>query len=135
MDSQYPHIIPLPQIPDERGNLSFFEYPSQIPFEIKRTYWIYDIPGGATKGHAFKKQHEFFVALSGSFELVLHDGSAEKTLTLNRPNFGALVPKMCWRTLKNIATNTVVLVVSDSLYDENDYVRTFDAFLTLHSNA
>lgn len=134
MDTPHPHLIPLPQIPDERGNLSFFEYPSQIPFEIQRTYWICDIPGGATKGHAFKKQQEFIVALSGSFDLLVHDGAAEKTLTLNRPNFGALVPKMCWRQFKNISTNTVVLAVSDSLYDENDYVRTFDAFLTLHSH-
>lgn len=134
MASQSPHSIQLPQIPDERGNLSFFEYPNQLSFPIKRTYWIHDIPGGENKGHAFKNQQEFIVALSGSFDLLVHDGVSENKFTLNRSNFGVLVPKMHWRKLQNIATNTVILVVSDSAYSENDYIRNFDEFLKVTSN-
>ncbi|WP_317163812.1 sugar 3,4-ketoisomerase [Flavobacterium ichthyis] len=129
MISQKAHIIQLPQIPDERGNLSFFEFPNQIPFEIKRTYWIYDIPGGENNGHAFRNQTELIVALSGSFEILTHDGKVEEKFTLNRANKGVLVPKMHWRQIHNISTNAVVLVVSDAAFDENDYIRDFDDFL------
>lgn len=132
--SNVPHIIQLPVVPDERGNLSFFEFPVQLPFPIKRTYWIYDIPGGENKGHAFKKQREFIVALSGSFEVLVHDGISETIFTMNRSNFGILIPKMHWRRLQNISTNAVVLVVSDSPYDDNEYIRHFDEFLDMKSN-
>lgn len=134
MNAEAAHIIQLPVVPDARGNLSFFEFPSQLPFPIKRTYWIHDIPGGENKGHAFKNQQEFIVALSGSLDLMVHDGVSETTFTLNRSNFGILVPKMHWRKLQNIATNTVILIVSDSTYDENDYIRKFDEFLKATSN-
>lgn len=123
-----PHIIQLPLIPDERGNLSFFEFPAQIPFAIKRTYWIHDIPGGENKGHAFRNQNEFIVALSGSFEILVNNGATESIFSLNRPNIGVFVPKKHWRKLQNISTNAVVLAVSDATFDANDYLRDFEKF-------
>ena len=128
MSAETPHIIQLPIIPDERGNLSFFEHPNQIPFAIKRTYWIHDIPGGENKGHAFKTQNEFIVALSGSFDILVNNGFTETLFSLNRPHVGLFVPKMHWRKLQNIATNSVVLVVSDSEFDTTEYIREFDEF-------
>jgi len=92
-----PELIYLPKILDKRGNLSFYEYPGQIPFEIARTYWIYDVPGGEVRGsHAFKKQQEFIVALSGSFDIVLHNGKDEERFSLNRSYYGLYIPKMYW---------------------------------------
>lgn len=121
--------INLPKILDKRGNLSFFEYPSQIPFEIVRTYWIYDVSGGQSRGsHAFKEQQEFIVALSGSFDVVLHDGEKEERFSLNRSYHGLYIPKMYWRKLENFSTNSLALIVSDRLYDENDYIRDFEQF-------
>jgi dTDP-4-dehydrorhamnose 3,5-epimerase-like enzyme len=125
-------IIQLPKIIDPRGNLSFFEHPSQLPFEIARTYWIYDVPGGETRGsHAFKEQQEFIVALSGSFDIKLNDGNEEKTFTLNRSYYGLYIPKMYWRRLENFSTNSVALIVSDKMYDEADYIRDFEQFKNL----
>ena len=124
-----PEIINLPKIVDPRGNLSFFENPKQLPFEIVRTYWIYDVPGGETRGsHAFKEQQEFIVALSGSFDIILNDGKTEQKFTLNRSYYGLYIPQMYWRRLENFSTNSLALVVSDKTYDENDYIRDFDAF-------
>ncbi|WP_117880640.1 sugar 3,4-ketoisomerase [Aureibaculum luteum] len=121
--------IVLPKILDPRGNLSFFENNNQIPFEIKRTYWIYDVPGGETRGsHAFKTSNEFIVALSGSFDVVLNDGSKEVKYSLNRSYFGLYVPKLIWRRLENFSTNSLALVVSSRKYDEFDYIRNFDEF-------
>jgi dTDP-4-dehydrorhamnose 3,5-epimerase-like enzyme len=127
-----PQIIDLPKILDKRGNLSFFEHPNQIPFEIKRTYWIYDVPGGDVRGsHAFKEQQEFIIALSGSFDVRIHDGKEEKLFSLNRSYYGLYIPKMYWRKLENFSTNSLALIVSDKSYDENDYIRDFEEFKKL----
>ena len=127
-----PKILQLPKIVDPRGNLSFFESPKQLPFEIARTYWIYDVPGGETRGsHAFKEQQEFIVALSGSFDVVLHDGTREIKFPLNRSYYGLFIPKMYWRKLENFSTNALALIVSDKHFDEKDYIRNFEEFKKL----
>lgn len=127
-----PKIIELPKIYDKRGNLSFFQYPSNLPFEIERTYWVYDVPGGEKRGsHAFKEQQEFIIALSGSFDVIIHDGKEEKSFSLNRSYYGLYVPKMYWRRLENFSTNSLALIVSDKPYNENDYIRNFEEFKTL----
>ena len=127
-----PEIINLPKILDKRGNLSFFENPKQLPFEIARTYWIYDVPGGETRGsHAFKEQQEFIVALSGSFDVVLNDGEKEDRFSLNRSYYGVLVPKMYWRKMENFSTNSLALIVSDKKFAEDDYIRDFEEFKRL----
>lgn len=124
-----PKIINLPKILDKRGNLSFFEYPNQLPFEIARTYWIYDVPGGEVRGsHAFKEQQEFIIALSGSFDVILHDGVKEEKFSLNRSYHGLYIPKMYWRRLENFSTNSLALIVADKSHDDNDYIRDFEKF-------
>lgn len=127
-----PKIIQLPKIVDRRGNLSFFESQMHLPFEIARTYWIYDVPGGETRGsHAFKDQQEFIVALSGSFDVVLEDGKDEMKFSLNRSYYGLYIPRMFWRRLENFSTNALALIVSDKHFDKNDYIRDFDEFKSL----
>ena len=127
-----PTIINLPKIIDKRCYLSFFEHPRQLPFEIARTYWIYDVSGGETRGsHAFKEQQEFIVALSGSFDVVLDDGKGEIKFSLNRSYYGLLVPKMYWRRMENFSTNALALIVSDKHFDEHDYIRDFEEFKLL----
>jgi len=122
-------IIQLPKILDPRGNLSFFENCNQIPFDIKRTYWIYDVPGGEMRGsHAFKKSAEFIIALSGSFDVVLNNGEKEMRYCLNRSYYGLYVPNLLWRTLVNFSTNSLALIVSSIPYDSSDYIRDFDEF-------
>lgn len=129
-----PKIIHLPKIVDPRGNLSFFESPKQLPFEIARTYWIYDVPGGETRGsHAFKEQQEFIVALSGSFDVILHDGTKEMKFSLNRSYYGLYVPKLYWRRLENFSTNALALIVSDKQFDKGDYIRDFEEFKLLRN--
>lgn len=128
----YINSIKLPKIYDQRGSLSFFESNNQIPFEIIRTYWMYDVPGGETRGgHAYKEQQEFIVALSGSFDVVLHDGKEERRIHLNRSYNGVYVPKMIWRFMDNFSTNSLALIVSDKLFDKNDYIRDFNNYLNL----
>ena len=128
-------LIDLPKITDPRGNLSFFESNSHIPFKISRTYWIYDVPGGEIRGsHAFKESQEFIVALSGSFDVILYDGNKEFKFSLNRSYYGLYIPKMTWRTLNNFSTNAIALVVSSTFYDESDYIRDFSTFKTVSSN-
>jgi len=125
-----PYIIELPKIIDQRGNLSFFENNNQIPFEILNTYWIYDVPGGESRGsHAFKNTNEFIVALSGSFDVVLKSKVKEYRFTLNRSYYGLYVPKMLWRTLENFSTNSLSLIVADQEYEDMVYIRDFDSFL------
>lgn len=125
-------IIELPKLLDSRGNLSFFESNNQIPFEIKRTYWIYDVPGGEVRGsHAFKEQSEFIVALSGSFDVIVHDGKVETCFSLRRSYYGLYVPKMYWRRLENFSTNSLALIVSDKDFEEQDYIRNFEEFKTM----
>ena len=127
-----PHIIQLPKILDKRGNLSFFENNSQIPFVIKRTYWIYDVPGGEFRGaHAYKENEEFIVALSGSFDVVLDDGIEKKIFSLNRSYYGLYVPKMYWREMNNFSTNSLALIVSNTEYNDDDYIRDYDDFCSL----
>ncbi len=129
MNTNEPRIIELPKILDERGNLSFFEHPNQLPFKIARTYWIYDVPGGEVRGgHAFKEQQEFIVALSGAFDVILHDGKKELKFNLNRSYYGLYIPNKVWRRLENFSTNSLALIVSDKHYAEDDYVRDFENF-------
>lgn len=122
-------IIDLPKIEDPRGNLSFLQHPQQLPFEMQRAYWIYDVPGGRVRdGHAFRTQHEVIIALSGSFDIVLNDGRHEQRHHMSRSYYGLYVPAMTWRELDNFSTNSVALVISSTLYDENDYIRDFEQF-------
>lgn len=130
--TQVARIIQLPKITDPRGNLSFFEHDSQLPFEIKRSFWIYDVPGGEDRGgHAYKNTEEFIVALSGSIDVVLDDGNEVKTYSLNRSYYGLYVPKMMWREMKNFSTNSLALVVASTEYDENEYIRDYGQFKNL----
>ncbi|MFZ4796722.1 MAG: sugar 3,4-ketoisomerase [Bacteroidia bacterium] len=127
-----PQIIELPKFLDPRGNLSFIESEKNIPFKIKRTYWIYDVPGGEKRGgHAYYELEEFIVALSGSFDVVLNDGIKEHRFHLNRSYHGLLVPKMMWRSLENFSTNSLALVLANNDYNEKDYLRNFDDFKIL----
>ena len=123
------NIIPLPKITDPRGNLSIIEQIKQIPFEIKRVHWIYDVPGGMDRGgHAYKETEEFIVALSGSFDVVIDDGLKERTFPLNRSYFGLYVPNGMWRTMTNFSTNSLALVLSSTEYDEKDYVSDYKEY-------
>lgn len=129
-----PEIIDVPKVLDERGNLSFIEK-RHLGFKIERTYWIYDVPGGEIRGgHAFLQQQELIVALSGSFDVILHDGKKETIFSLNRSYKGLYVPPMYWRSMENFSTNAVSLVLASTPYDEKDYIRDFEKFLTLISN-
>lgn len=122
-------LIDLPKILDRRGNLSFIEERKHIPFEIKRAYWIYDVPGGETRGgHAYKTLNEFIVALSGSFDIILNDGKREERYSLNRSYYGLYIPKMYWRSIENFSTNSLALILADDYYKEDDYIRDFEDF-------
>ncbi len=123
MRSNKPQILNLPKICDPRGNLSIVESNGNVPFEIARAYWIYDVPGGKRRdGHAFRTQQEFIVALSGSFDVVLDDGEAETRYHMARSYYGLYVPPMTWRKIDNFSTNSVVLVLTDQKYDRADYI-------------
>ncbi|MFZ2406670.1 MAG: FdtA/QdtA family cupin domain-containing protein [Methylobacter sp.] len=123
-------IINLPKFEDPRGNLSFVEEENHIPFKIERTYWIYDVPGGQVRGgHAFKEQREFIIALSGSFDVVVDDGSRKQVYSLNRSNYGLYVPCGLWRQMENFSTNSLAVVLTSTKYIESDYIRDYDEFL------
>lgn len=125
-----PRLINLPKIEDPRGNLTFIEEESHIPFKISRVYWIYDVPGGEKRGgHAFKAQNEFVVALSGSFDVIINDGKNEERYHLNRSYFGLYIPNSLWRHMENFSTNAVVMVLSSTVYDGSDYIRDFKNYL------
>lgn len=125
-------IVELPKFLDARGNLSFAEQNNHVPFEIKRTYWIYDVPGGEERGgHAFRENKEFIVALSGSFDVIVDDGKNKKTFTLNRSYYGLYVPAGLWRTMENFSTNSLALEFGSEHYDKADYIRDYDEFLKL----
>lgn len=125
-------IINLPKFLDARGNLSFVEQKNHIPFEIKRTYWLYDVPGGESRGgHAYKENEEFIISLSGSFDVILDNGKEKKTFTLNRSYYGLYVPKGLWREMTNFSTNSLALILSSTNFSEEDYVRDYDRFRTL----
>ena len=128
-------IIELPKILDARGNLSFAEQNNQIPFEIKRTYWIYDVPGGESRGgHAFRKNEEMIIALSGAFDVVVDDGERQKRFYLNRSYYGLYIPKGLWRTMENFSTNAFALEFGSEHYDKNDYVYDYEQFKKLKSD-
>lgn len=123
-------IIELPKFLDARGNLSFAEQLNHIPFEIKRTYWIYDVPGGEERGgHAFIQNKEFIVALSGAFDVVVDDGRNKKTFSLNRSYYGLYVPAGLWREINNFSTNSLALEFGSEHYSEEDYIREYDEYL------
>lgn len=123
-------LIELPKIEDPRGNLSFIEEDKHIPFTIERTYWIYDVPGGQIRGgHAFKIQQELIVALSGSFDVVIDDGTNKKTYSLNRSYYGLYIPAGLWREMENFSTNSLALVLSSTPFSEEDYIREYQQFL------
>jgi glyoxylate utilization-related uncharacterized protein len=123
-------LIQLPRISDPRGNLSFIEGHQHIPFEIRRVYYIYDVPGGSERGsHAHKNLHQFIVAISGSFDVTLHDGRSEKKFCLNRPFYGLYVCPMIWRNLENFSSGAVCMVVASEHYDEIDYIRDRHQFI------
>ena len=128
-------IMDLPKFLDTRGNLSFAENFKQIPFEIKRIYWLYDVPGGESRGgHAYCENEEFIIALSGSFDVLLDDGNERKVFSLNRSYYGLYVPKGLWREMENFSTNAFALEFGSSPYDEKDYVRDYQQFIKLKSN-
>lgn len=122
-------ILHLPKYTDPRGNLSFAENFKQIPFEIRRVYWVYDVPGGENRGgHAYKENEEVIIALSGSFDVILDDGVEKKRFSLNRSYYGLFVPKGVWREIDNFSTNSVALILSSTLYDEEDYIRDYSDY-------
>jgi len=130
MNQHIPELINLPKIDDPRGNLTFIEQKQHIPFEIKRVYWIYDVPGGQFRGgHAFREQEEMIVALSGSFDVVVNYGSEIQRVQLNRCYFGLYMPPGLWRHMENFSTNAVAMVLSSTRYDPSDYIRDFQEFL------
>ena len=128
-------LIELPKFNDPRGNLSFAENCTQIPFEIKRTYWLFDVPGGESRGgHAYKTTEELVIALSGSFDVVIDDGKERKTFVLNRSYYGLYIPKGLWREMNNFSTNSLALDFASTPYDKNDYIRDYNDFLKLKTN-
>jgi oxalate decarboxylase/phosphoglucose isomerase-like protein (cupin superfamily) len=125
-------IIEINKILDQRGNLSFLQSNKEVPFDIKRVYWIYDVPGGEMRGgHAYKNLDEVIIALSGSYDVVLHDGEKEYRYHLNRSYYGLYVPKMIWRHIENFSTNSLALILTNDVYKENEYIRDFSAFKTM----
>jgi hypothetical protein len=130
------NLIALPKISDPRGNLSFIESGQHIPFEIKRVYYLYDVPGGSDRGsHAHKNLHQFIVAMSGSFDVVLDDGKEKKRFHLNRSYNGLYVCPMMWRYLDNFSSGAVCMVLASSHYDESDYIRDYSDFISLTKQA
>ena len=127
-----PRIIQLPKFVDSRGNLSYIEQVNHVPFEIKRTYWIYDVPGGEERGgHAFKKNNEFIVALSGAFDVLIDDGEQKRIFTLNRSYYGLYVPAGLWREMNNFSTNSLALILSSIDYNAEDYIRDYDEYIAM----
>ena len=128
-------IIELPKFLDARGNLSFAENNNQIPFTIKRTYWLYDVPGGVARGgHAEINNEELIIAMSGSFDILVDDGRKQKTYTLNRSYYGLYIPKGLWREIKEFSTNALALEFGSIAYDVNDYIRDYDSFIAFSKN-
>ena len=130
MKAESAQIIELPKILDKRGNLSIIEEFKNIPFKIERTYWIYDVPGGESRGgHAYKENEEFIVALSGSFDVILNDGNKQETFSLNRSYYGLYVPQGLWREMNNFSTNSLALVLSSTSYNPQDYIYDYKEFV------
>ena len=130
MNLQDCKTIQLPIIPDERGNLSFIEECKHIPFRIKRTYWLYDVPGGVERGgHAHKSLEQLIVAVSGSFTVVLDDGNVRRSFVLNRPYMGLHIVPGIWRVLDDFSSGSVCLVLASEKYDPDDYIRDYYEFI------
>jgi hypothetical protein len=128
--------ISFPKITDKRGNLTFIEGIRHIPFEIRRIYYLYDVPGGETRaGHAHKNLHQVFISMSGSFDLHLDDGSLKKTFHLNRSYYGVYVCPMIWRDLDNFSTGSTCMVLASEEFDEDDYIRKHDDFVSLYKDS
>ena len=123
----------FPKISDPRGNLTFIQFPDQIPFEIKRVFWTYNVPGGEIRGgHAYKTQQEVIIAISGSFDVIIKDFNGQfQTIHLNRGYEGLHLPPNTWRHLENFSTNSVSLHLSSSVYDASDYIHNYDDFRKL----
>ena len=123
-------LIDLPRVNDPRGNLTFIEGGRHVPFELKRIFYLYDVPGGAMRaGHALKRCHQFIVATSGSFDVILDDGAERKRFQLNRSYYGLYVPPLVWREIDNFSSNSVCVVLASETYDESDYYRDYEDFL------
>ena len=128
-------LIELPKFADPRGNLSFVEQNNHIPFDIKRTYWIYDVPGGEDRGgHAYKTTDEFIIAIAGAFDVIIDDGREKKTFTLNRSYYGLYVPKGLWRKMENFSTNSLALEFANTIYDRSDYIDNYADFQKLRND-
>ena len=124
------HIIELPKIKDPRGNLTFIESSRHIPFDIKRVYYLYDVPGGSDRGaHGHRNLHQFIVAMSGSFDVHLDDGQGQQRFHLNRSYYGLYVCPMMWRYLDNFSSGAVCMVLASDFYEESDYFRDYDSFV------
>ena len=123
-------VIDLPQIHDPRGNLTFIESERHVPFEIKRIFYLYDVPGGATRaGHALKTCQQFLIATSGSFDVTVDDGTSRRVTQLNRSHYGVLIPPMIWREVGNFSSNSICMVLASEFYDEQGYYREYDEFV------
>jgi hypothetical protein len=124
------HLIDLPKIQDARGNLTFIETERHIPFAIQRVFYLYDVPGGSVRaGHALRSCHQFIIAVSGSFDVVLDDGAERRRYPLNRSHYGLYVTPLIWREIDNFSSNAVCLVLASAVYNESDYYRDYEGFL------
>ncbi len=125
------NLIQLPKISDPRGNLTFIQGCAHIPFDIKRVFYLYDVPGGESRaGHALKRCHQFLIAMSGSFDVVLDDGAEKKRYHLNRSYYGLYIPPLVWREIDNFSSGSVCTVLASEPYNEADYYRDYASFLT-----
>ena len=124
-------LIDLPRIQDPRGNLTFIENGRHIPFAVKRIFYLYDVPGGATRaGHALKSCHQFLIATSGSFDVVVDDGLQKESFQLNRPYYGLYIPPRIWREISNFSSNSICMVLASEFFSEEDYYRDYSRFLS-----
>lgn len=134
---QEPKLIELPKFADPRGNLTFLQHPDQLPFQIKRVFWLYDVPGGDSRGgHAYRTQHEIIIAMSGSFDVVVtREDHTTQTFHLNRSYYGLWVPPLTWRHIENFSTNSLGLHISSSSFSANDYIRDFEEYIQRNLDA
>jgi dTDP-4-dehydrorhamnose 3,5-epimerase-like enzyme len=132
LSTEITRLIELPTIRDPRGNLCVIESSINIPFDVARVYYLYDVPSGSMRaGHAHRRLRQLLVAVSGSFDVLLDDGKTKEKVTLNRPNVGLVMPPMTWREIDNFSSSAVCLVMASEIYDELDYIRSYDDFLRL----
>ena len=128
-------LIDLPKIADPRGNLTFIEAHKHVPFEIKRVFYLYDVPGGAERGgHALRNCHQFLIAMSGSFDVAVYDGKMSSRFHLNRSYYGLHLPPMIWREMDNFSSGSVCLVLASEPYQANDYFRDYNDYLRVKAN-